>query len=156
MKIVLLVTGKTDVPWLKEAVRDYCSRITHYFPFEIITLPDVKNAKNLSEVQQKDKEGEAILKNLQPGDYCVLLDEKGKEFTSVQFAAYLEKKTHSARRLVFIAGGPYGFGEAVYQTIPEKASLSKMTFSHQMIRLLFTEQLYRACTIIRNEPYHHR
>ncbi|MDR1624544.1 MAG: 23S rRNA (pseudouridine(1915)-N(3))-methyltransferase RlmH [Tannerellaceae bacterium] len=156
MKIVLLVIGKTDNPWLKEAIRDYCSRITHYFPFEIITLSDVKNAKNLSEVQQKDKEGEAILKNLQPGDCCVLLDEKGKEFTSVQFATYLEKKTHSVRRLVFITGGPYGFGEAIYQTAPEKVSLSKMTFSHQMIRLLFTEQLYRACTIIHHEPYHHR
>jgi 23S rRNA (pseudouridine1915-N3)-methyltransferase len=156
MKIVLLVIGKTDKPWLKEAIGDYCSRISYYFPFEIITLPDVKNAKNLSESQQKDKEGETILKNLQAGDACVLLDEKGKEFTSVQFAAYVEKKTHSVRRLVFITGGPYGFAEAIYQAAPEKVSLSKMTFSHQMVRLIFTEQLYRACTIIHHEPYHHR
>jgi 23S rRNA (pseudouridine1915-N3)-methyltransferase len=156
MKIVLLVTGKTDNPWLKEAVKDYSNRIMHYFPLEIITLPDVKNAKNLSEAQQKDKEGEVILKSLQPGDYCVLLDEKGNEFTSVQFATYLEKKTHTVRRLVFIIGGPYGFAEAVYKAVPEKISLSKMTFSHQMIRFIFTEQLYRACTIIHHEPYHHR
>jgi 23S rRNA (pseudouridine1915-N3)-methyltransferase len=156
MKIVLLVIGKTDNPWLKEAVNDYCFRIAHYFPFEITTLSDVKHAKNLSEEQQKEKEGEAILRNLQPGDYCVLLDEKGAEFTSVQFAAYLEKKTHFVRRLVFIIGGPYGFAEAVYKAVPEKVSLSKMTFSHQMIRLIITEQLYRACTIIHHEPYHHR
>ncbi|MDR1202426.1 MAG: 23S rRNA (pseudouridine(1915)-N(3))-methyltransferase RlmH [Tannerellaceae bacterium] len=156
MKITLLIMGKTDSPWLKEAVKDYYNRIIHYFPFEITTISDIKNVKNLSEVQQKDKEGEAILKNLQPGDYCVLLDEKGNEFTSVQFATYLEKKTHSIRRLVFIIGGPYGFSEAVYKVASEKISLSKMTFSHQMIRLLFIEQLYRACTIIHNEPYHHR
>lgn len=156
MKIALLVVGKTDNRWLKEAIEDYNKRLTHYFPFEITTIPDIKNVKNLSEAQQKEKEGELILKNLQPGDYCVLLDEKGKEFTSVQFSVYLEKKTHTIRRIVFIIGGPYGFSETIYKTASEKISLSKMTFSHQMIRLIFIEQLYRACTILNNEPYHHQ
>ncbi|MDR1402428.1 MAG: 23S rRNA (pseudouridine(1915)-N(3))-methyltransferase RlmH [Tannerellaceae bacterium] len=155
MKIVLAATGKTDAAWLREGICMYCERLTHYFPFEIRTVPDVKNARNISEEQQKEKEGEAILKILQPGDYCVLLDEKGGQFTSLQFAAYLEKKTHAVRRLVFIAGGPYGFGEAVYKAAQEKISISNMTFSHQLIRLIFLEQLYRACTIIRREPYHH-
>ena len=119
-------------------------------------IPDIKNVKNLSESQQKEKEGELILKSMQPGDYLVLLDEKGKDFTSMQFSAYIEKKMHSVpKRLVFVVGGPYGFSEAVYNAAKEKISLSKMTFSHQMIRLIFIEQIYRAMTILNNEPYHH-
>ena len=116
----------------------------------------IKNVKNLSEAQQKEKEGELILKSTQPGDYLVLLDEKGKQFTSMQFASYLEKKTHTVpKRLVFVIGGPYGFSEAVYKAATEKISLSMMTFSHQMVRLIFVEQIYRAMTILNNEPYHH-
>ena len=122
----------------------------------MIVIPDIKNVKNLSEAQQKEKEGELILKSTQPGDYLVLLDEKGKQFTSMQFASYLEKKTHTVpKRLVFVIGGPYGFSEAVYKAAAEKISLSMMTFSHQMVRLIFVEQIYRAMTILNNEPYHH-
>lgn len=156
MKIVLLVIGKTDAGYFVEAIGEYISRLVHYLPFELQVIPDIKHVRNLSESQQKDKEGELILKALQPGDYLVLLDEKGKEFSSVQFAAYLEKKMHTVpKRLVFVVGGPYGFSEAVYGAASEKISLSKMTFSHQMIRLIFVEQIYRAMTIIAGEPYHH-
>lgn len=156
MKIVLLVIGKTDAGYFVEAIREYANRLVHYLPFEIQVIPDIKNVRNLSETQQKEKEGELILKTLQAGDYLVLLDEKGKEFTSVQFAAYLEKKMQAVpKRLVFVVGGPYGFSEAVYGASCEKISLSKMTFSHQMIRLIFVEQIYRAMTIIAGEPYHH-
>lgn len=156
MKISLVVIGKTDAGYLIEAIEEYKSRLTHYIPFEMEVIPDVKNAKNLSEAQQKEKEGEMILKTLQPGDYLVLLDDKGKEYTSMQFSAYLEKKMHSVpKRLVFVVGGPYGFSEAVYGATSEKISLSKMTFSHQMVRLIFIEQIYRAMTILNHEPYHH-
>lgn len=156
MKICLLVIGKTDVDYFINAIGEYENRLKHYIPFEIQVIPDLKNTKNLTIDQQKDKEGELILKNMQPGDYLVLLDEHGKEFTSVQFASYIEKKTHIVnKRLIFVVGGPYGFSESVYQRASEKLSLSKMTFSHQMIRLIFVEQLYRAMTILNNEPYHH-
>lgn len=156
MKIVLLVIGKTDAGYFVEAIREYANRLVHYLPFELQVIPDIKNVRNLSETQQKEKEGELILKTLQAGDYLVLLDEKGKEFTSVQFAAYLGKKMQTVpKRLVFVVGGPYGFSEAVYGASSEKISLSKMTFSHQMIRLIFVEQIYRAMTIIAGEPYHH-
>lgn len=156
MKIALLVIGKTDAGYFVEAIDEYKSRLVHYIPFEMEVIPDLKNVKNLSESQQKEKEGELILKSLQAGDYLVLLDDKGKEFTSMQFSAYLEKKMHTvARRLVFVVGGPYGFSEAVYRAASEKISLSKMTFSHQMIRLIFVEQVYRAMTILNHEPYHH-
>lgn len=156
MKISLVVIGKTDAGYLIEAIEEYKSRLTHYIPFEMEVIPDVKNAKNLSEAQQKEKEGEMILKTLQPGDYLVLLDDKGKEYTSMQFSAYIEKKMHSVpKRLVFAVGGPYGFSEAVYGAASEKISLSKMTFSHQMVRLIFIEQIYRAMTILNHEPYHH-
>ncbi|MCC8153522.1 MAG: 23S rRNA (pseudouridine(1915)-N(3))-methyltransferase RlmH, partial [Tannerellaceae bacterium] len=156
MKISLLVIGKTDASYFSDAIQEYQKRLVHYIPYEMEVIPDIKNTKNLSTPQQKEKEGELILKYLQPGDYCVLLDEKGKEFSSVQFATYLEKKMHTvSKRLVFVIGGPYGFSEAVYKSASEKISLSKMTFSHQMIRLIFTEQLYRAMTILNNEPYHH-
>lgn len=156
MKIVLLAIGKTDQPWLAEAVEVYQTRLKHYIPFEWIILPDIKNTRKLSEEQQKEEEGKALLKSLSPGDCCILLDERGVEYTSVQFASYIEKKTHTVpRRLVFIIGGPYGFSREVYGKADGKISLSRMTFSHQMIRLLFIEQLYRALTILHNEPYHH-
>ena len=156
MKIALIVIGKTDAGYFVEAINEYKNRLIHYIPFEMEVIPDIKNAKNLSESQQKEKEGELILKTLQSGDYLVLLDEKGKEFTSMQFSAYIEKKMHTVpKRLVFVVGGPYGFSEAVYKAAGEKISLSKMTFSHQMIRLIFVEQIYRAMTILNNEPYHH-
>lgn len=156
MKIALVVIGKTDAGYFVEAINEYKNRLSHYIPFEMEVISDIKNVKNLSESQQKEKEGELILKSIQPGDYLVLLDEKGKDFTSMQFSAYIEKKMHSVpKRLVFVVGGPYGFSDAVYNAAKEKISLSKMTFSHQMIRLIFIEQIYRAMTILNNEPYHH-
>lgn len=156
MKISLLVIGKTDAGYFAEGIKEYENRLKHYIPFEMQVIPDIKNVKNLSEEQQKEKEGELILKNVQAGDYLVLLDERGKEFSSLQFASYIEKKTHTvSKRLIFVIGGPYGFSPAVYEKASERISLSKMTFSHQMIRLVFTEQLYRAMTILNNEPYHH-
>jgi 23S rRNA (pseudouridine1915-N3)-methyltransferase len=156
MKLVLCVIGKTDTDYFTSAIEEYKNRLVHYIPFESVVIPDIKNVKNLTQDQQKEKEGEAILKFVQSGDYLVLLDEKGKEFTSLQFAEYMEKKMHSIpKRLVFVVGGPYGFSKTVYAAAREKISLSKMTFSHQMIRLVFVEQLYRAMTILNNEPYHH-
>lgn len=156
MRIILLAIGKTDAGYFIDAVNEYQKRLEHYIPFEIQIIPDIKNAKNLTTEQQKEKEGELILKSLQTGDYLVLLDDKGKEYTSIQFASYIEKKTHTvAKRLVFIIGGPYGFAETVYAKANEKLTLSRMTFSHQMVRLIFVEQLYRAMTILNNEPYHH-
>lgn len=156
MKITLLTIGKTDAGYFIEAVNEYQKRLEHYIPFEIQIIPDIKNTKSLTAEQQKEKEGELILKSLQSGDYLVLLDDKGKEYTSIQFASYIEKKKHTvAKRLVFAIGGPYGFSEAVYTKSNEKLTLSRMTFSHQMVRLIFVEQLYRAMTILNNEPYHH-
>lgn len=156
MKIVLLVVGKTDVNFWKEALDNYRERLAHYISFMVEVIPDIKNVKNLTEIQQKEKEGESILACLQPGDHAVLLDEKGMEYTSVQFAAYMERKMYTVhKRLIFVIGGPYGYSDAVYKAVPERLSLSKMTFSHQMIRPVFVEQLYRAMTILRNEPYHH-
>ena len=156
MKISLVVIGKTDANYFSEAIREYQNRLVHYIPFEMQIIPDIKNAKNLSESQQKEKEGELILKALQPGDVVVLLDEHGKEFRSIEFAEWAEKKMHTVnKRLVFIIGGPYGFSKDVYAAAQEKISLSKMTFSHQMIRLIFVEQLYRAMNILAGGPYHH-
>lgn len=156
MKATLIVVGKTVSRELTLLIDDYSSRLTHYLPFEIITIPELKNTKSLSAEQQKTAEGELILKQLQGGDYVVLLDEHGAERRSVDFAAWVEKRHQTvSKRLVFIIGGPYGFSPAVYDKAQEKISLSKMTFSHQMIRLIFVEQLYRAMTIIKNEPYHH-
>ena len=127
----------------------------HFIAFGITTIPELKNTKNLSEQQQKEREGELILKLLQPSDTVVLLDEHGKEFRSIELAKWVEHKQATARRLVFVIGGPYGFSQAVYDRANDMISLSKMTFSHQMVRLIFTEALYRACTIIKGEPYHH-
>ena len=156
MKIVLIVVGKTAQPYLIEGIDEYVSRIKRYMPFELYVIPELKNTRNLTTEQQKNREGDAILKALQPGDYIVLLDEHGKEFRSIEFADWVEKKMHTVnKRLVFIIGGPYGFAPSVYAAAQEKISLSKMTFSHQMIRLIFVEQLYRAMTILNNGPYHH-
>ncbi len=155
MKTDLILIGKTNDKHFQAGIDDYVGRIVHYMPFAITVIPDIKNTKSLSEDQQKEREGELILKQLQPSDTLVLLDEHGKEFRSIEFASWLERKQQTARRLVFCIGGPYGFSEAVYARANEKISLSKMTFSHQMVRLVFTEQVYRACTIIKGEPYHH-
>ena len=156
MNIVLLTVGKTEASFWKEALAEYQRRLQHYVPFELQVLPDIKNTKNLTKTEQKNQEGVLIRKALQAGDWCVLLDEQGKEYTSMEFAAYLEKKIQIvSRRLVFVIGGPYGFSDEVYQIASERLSLSKMTFSHQMIRPIFVEQLYRAMTILRGEPYHH-
>ncbi|MCR5579098.1 MAG: 23S rRNA (pseudouridine(1915)-N(3))-methyltransferase RlmH [Prevotella sp.] len=155
MKTVLLQVGKTVNKHFIAGIDDYAERISHYMPFEIVTIPELRNTKNLSEEQQKTTEGDLILRQIQPSDTVVLLDEHGKELRSVDYARWLEQKQQTARRLVFVIGGPYGFSEAVYARANEKLSLSKMTFSHQMVRLIFTEQLYRACTIIKGEPYHH-
>lgn len=156
MKIVLFVVGRTTDPHFKAGIEDYARRLTHYAAFELTVLPDLRNTKNLSEEVQKEKEGEMILKALQPGDIPVLLDEHGEERRSIEFAAWLQKTLgQGGRRLVFIIGGPYGFSKAVYAAARAKISLSKMTFSHQMVRLVFVEQLYRAFTILKGEPYHH-
>ncbi|PJI24071.1 23S rRNA (pseudouridine(1915)-N(3))-methyltransferase RlmH [Prevotella intermedia] len=155
MKATLILVGKTTEDVFVRAIVDYTGRIAHYLPFNIVTLPELKNTKKLSEAQQKDREGEMILKEIQTSDTVVLLDEHGKEFRSVEYAVWLQKKQNTAKRLVFVIGGPYGFSKAVYDRANEKISLSKMTFSHQMVRLIFVEQLYRACSIIKGEPYHH-
>ncbi|HBN46155.1 MAG TPA: 23S rRNA (pseudouridine(1915)-N(3))-methyltransferase RlmH [Prevotella sp.] len=155
MKTLLLLVGKTQDKHFLAGINDYAERIGHYMPFEIKVIPELRNTKNLSEQQQQTQEGELLLKQLQPSDTVVLLDEHGTEHRSVEFAAWLQKKQNTARRLVFIIGGPYGFSEAVYKRANEMVSLSRMTFSHQMVRLVFTEQIYRACTIIKGEPYHH-
>ena len=144
MKIVLLVVGKTVESYFIQGIEEYSKRLAHYVPFEIAVIPELRNTKSLSTDQQKEREAD------------FMLDEHGKEFTSTQFASYLEKKmSNVAKRLIFVIGGPYGFSQRIYNAAQEKISLSKMTFSHQMIRLIFTEQLYRAMTILNNEPYHH-
>ena len=155
MKTILILIGKTQSKIFKVGIDDYVSRIEHYMTFSITTIPELKNTKSLSEDQQKQKEGELILKEIQPSDTVVLLDEHGVEFRSIEYANWLKQKQNTARRLIFIIGGPYGFSPDVYARANEKISLSRMTFSHQMVRLIFTEQLYRACTIIKGEPYHH-
>ena len=155
MKTILILVGKTTDKHFQAGISDYADRITQYMPFDIVTIPELKNTKSLSEEQQKMMEGELILKQLQPSDTLVLLDEHGKELRSIELAKWLEQKQQTARRLVFVIGGPYGFSDDVYARANEKMSLSKLTFSHQMVRLVFTEQIYRACTIIKREPYHH-
>ncbi|MBO4664879.1 MAG: 23S rRNA (pseudouridine(1915)-N(3))-methyltransferase RlmH [Bacteroidaceae bacterium] len=156
MKITLLLVGKTVNKDFVKLIDEYAGRVKHYIGFEIVTIPELKNTKSLSAEQQKQAEGELILKQLQGGDHVVLLDEHGKEFRSIEFSEWVEKKMNTVnKRLVFIIGGPYGFSPAVYDAANEKISLSKMTFSHQMIRLIFVEQVYRAMTIMKGEPYHH-
>jgi len=157
MTIRLLAIGKTDSKSLRELISEYENRLKHYVKFELEIIPDLKNTKNLSETEQKELEGQLILKKLNTSDVMILLDENGKQFNSIDFANYLQKKMNSGiKQLVLVVGGPYGFSEEVYQKSQGKISLSKMTFSHQMVRLFVVEQIYRGFTILRNEPYHHR
>jgi len=157
MQIKLLAIGKTDNKQLQQLMDDYQKRLSHYIKFSLEIIPDIKNVKNLSEAQQKQKEGELILSKVSKSDALILLDENGKQMDSVGFSQYLQKHMNSGiKQLVFVIGGPYGFSKDVYQQAQGKLSLSKMTFSHQMVRLFFIEQLYRGFTILRNEPYHHR
>jgi len=157
MTIRLLAIGKTDHKALQHLISEYENRLKHYIKFELEVIPDLKKTKNLSEAQQKEKEGELILKKLNTTDILVLLDENGKQYSSIDFSNYLQKKMNSGiKQLVFVIGGPYGFSDVMYQRARGKISLSKMTFSHQMVRLFVVEQVYRAFTILKNEPYHHR
>ncbi len=156
MKIILLVVGRTVDNNIVAGINEYQQRVKHFAQFDIDVIPELKNARKLSEQQQKEQEGELIAKYMDSGDYVVLLDEGGKEFRSKEFASWIEHKQNiSTKRIVFVVGGPYGFSQKVYSLANEKISLSRMTFSHQMIRLLFVEQLYRAYTIINGLPYHH-
>lgn len=157
MNIELIVVGKTDSKEVNALVEEYKSRIGHYTRFDISVIPDVKNTRSLSEAQQKKAEGDSILRLLQTSDFVILLDERGTQPTSEEFADWVQKRMASGcKRLVFIIGGPYGFSEEVYARANGKIALSKMTFSHQIVRAIFAEQLYRSLTIINNEPYHHR
>ena len=157
MNIKILTIGKTDNKALQSLIDDYTKRLSFYIKFDLEIIPDIKNVKNLSESQQQEKEGELILSKLTPTDQLILLDENGTTFTSVGFSNYMQKKMNSGlKTLVFVIGGPYGFSDEVYQKAQGKISLSRMTFSHQMVRLFFIEQLYRGFTILRNEPYHHQ
>ena len=156
MKILLVVIGKTDEDYLVTGIKKYVGRLGHYASFEMKEIPDIRNRKSLSEEQQKKAESFLLLSQLQPGDQVVLLDEKGKQYTSVEFSEILSKTlASSAKRLVFVIGGPYGFAQEVYDKANALMSLSPMTFSHQMVRLIFLEQLYRAFTILKGEQYHH-
>jgi 23S rRNA (pseudouridine1915-N3)-methyltransferase len=157
MQIRLIAVGKTDHAAIQSLVEEYSKRLGFYIKFELEIIPDLKNSKNLSEASQKEKEGELILKKVQTSDELVLLDEQGKQYSSVDFSEYLQKKMNAGlKQLIFVIGGPYGFSEEVYQRANGKISLSKMTFSHQMVRVFFVEQLYRAFTILKKEPYHHQ
>ncbi len=157
MKATLLVIGKTDDSFIAEGINKFVARINRYMPFELMMIPDIRNNRNLTEPSQKEKEGELIVKKIQSGDILVLLDENGQQFSSIDFASWLNTQLISGqKRIVFVVGGPYGFSQEVYQKANFKISLSRMTFSHQLIRLIFVEQLYRAHTILRGEPYHHQ
>ena len=155
MKVTLLVVGKTTDSHIDALIQEYQKRLTHYLPFALQVIPELKNTKALTPEQQKQAEGDLILKVVTANADLILLDEHGKEFRSIEFADYLQKRMSSGRDVVFVVGGPYGFADTVYQRANGKISLSKMTFSHQMVRLFFVEQSYRAMTILRGEPYHH-
>lgn len=156
MKLVLLMTGKSDEAWIRDGVAEYEKRISRYNRFEIITLPDVKNPGNRSSAKVKEKEAEKILQALKADDYVVLLDERGKSYSTVELASFMRSTMQLAKkRLIFIIGGPWGFHESVTIRADHVLSLSKLTFSHQVVRLLFTEQLYRVLTVIAGDPYHH-
>ncbi len=156
MKILLLTIGNTDKAYIREGIDDYIKRLYYYIPFETKVIPDLKNRSTLSVELQKEKEGQMILNQVVTGDILILLDERGTEFSSVEFSKWMEKKMIAGtRQLVFVIGGPYGFSKSVYERSDFKISLSQLTFSHQMVRMIFVEQLYRAMTIIKNEPYHH-
>ena len=157
MNIKLIAIGKTDNNALQSLIKDYTKRLSFYIKFDLDIIPDIKNVKNLSESQQKEKEGELILSKISPTDNLILLDENGKSFSSVGFSNELQKKMNAGiKTLVFVIGGPYGFSDTVYAKANGKISLSQMTFSHQMVRLFFIEQVYRGFTILKNEPYHHQ
>ncbi len=157
MNIKLIAIGKTDNKSLQTLIDDYTKRLSFYIKFDLDSIPDIKNVKNLSERQQKEKEGELILSKISPTDNLILLDENGKSFSSMDFSTELQKKMNAGiKTLVFVIGGPYGFSDAVYAKANGKISLSQMTFSHQMVRLFFIEQVYRGFTILKNEPYHHQ
>lgn len=157
MQIKLLAIGKTDHSAIQSLVEEYIKRINFYIKFEVEIISDLKNTINISESIQKEKEGELILKKVSASDDLILLDENGKQFSSIDFSDFIQKKMNSGlKQLIFVIGGPYGFSDAVYRRAHGKLSLSKMTFSHQMVRVFFVEQIYRAFTILRNEPYHHQ
>lgn len=156
MKITLLTVGKTDKDWVKQGMGIYLSRLKHYIPFSVVEIPELKNVSALTKDQIKTREGELILKNVRPTDDLILLDERGKEYTSVELAKVIQDKiSYAGKDMVYVIGGAYGFSEAVYSRANSKISLSRMTFSHQMVRAIFVEQIYRAFTIIKGEPYHH-
>ncbi|MBQ5984392.1 MAG: 23S rRNA (pseudouridine(1915)-N(3))-methyltransferase RlmH [Bacteroidales bacterium] len=155
MDITLLTVGKTDVKWVKEGLDLYVSRLKHYIPFRLVEIPQLKNAASLTRDQIREREGELILKALKPSDRVILLDERGREFRSVEFAAWTGDLLQKGRDVVFVIGGAYGYSDAVYERKEGMVSLSRMTFSHQMVRTVFAEQLYRAFTILKGEPYHH-
>ena len=156
MDLKLVTVGKTDVKWVKEGLDLYVSRLRHYAPFSLIEIPQLKNVSAFTQEQIKEKEGELILKQVTPGDSVILLDERGKEYRSVEWAEWIRQRlARGGKGLVFVIGGAYGFSQAVYDRAEGMISLSRMTFSHQMVRTVFAEQLYRAFTIIRGEPYHH-
>lgn len=156
MEIELLTVGKTTIRFVEDGITEYSKRLKHYIPYSIKSLPDVKNASKMDQAKQKEAEGEKILDTISNSDFVVLLDERGKQYSSIEFSAFLEKQMISGRRkVVFVVGGPYGFSQPVYDRADSLLSLSKMTFNHEMVRLFFTEQIYRAMTILRGEPYHH-
>lgn len=156
MKITLLTVGKTDKDWVKQGMDIYISRLKHYIPFSVVEIPELKNVSSLTKDQIKTREGELILKNVRPADDLILMDERGKQYTSVELAKVIQDKiSYAGKDMVFVIGGAYGFSEAVYRRADSKISLSKMTFAHQMVRAIFVEQIYRAFTIMRGEPYHH-
>ena len=156
MKITLLTVGKTDKDWVRQGIDIYTARMKHYFPFAIVEIPELKNVSALSKEQIKSREGELILKNLRPADDVILMDEHGKQYTSIELAKTIQEKiSYTGKDIVFIIGGAYGFSPEVYARANSKISLSKMTFSHQMVRAIFVEQIYRAFTIMKGEPYHH-
>lgn len=156
MKMTLLTVGKTDKDWIRQGLDIYVSRLKHYIPFSITEIPELKNVSALTKAQIKEREGELILKNIRPTDELILMDERGRQYTSMELAKVLQDKiTYSGKDIVFVIGGAYGFSDEVYKRADSKISLSKMTFSHQMVRVIFAEQIYRAFTIIRGEPYHH-
>ena len=156
MKITLLTVGKTDRDWVRQGLDIYVSRLKHYIPFSIVEIPELKNVSSLTKEQIRTREGELILRNLRPTDDVILLDERGKEYSSVELARILQDKiNYTGKDIVYIIGGAYGFSEAVYRRADSRLSLSRMTFSHQMVRAIFAEQIYRAFTIMKGEPYHH-
>jgi 23S rRNA (pseudouridine1915-N3)-methyltransferase len=156
MKLLLMAVGRTNIDFVRRGIDEYLKRLSHYLPVEVKIIPDLKRTAGLTEAKQKEQEGTAILSSLQVSDRVILLDEKGKEYTSEEFASFMEKQMASGvKRLVFVVGGPYGFSTDVYNRADGKLSLSRMTFNHEMVRMFFVEQLYRSQTILRGEPYHH-